>query len=311
LPGNERMIGLGSADFLFEGFGLDRRGGLLFRLNPAGPTEPVPLGARALNLLGVLVERHRESVSKEAIMQAVWPGRVVEEANLNVQIARLRHILGRDCIRTITGHGYRFVAPVTRPDGAERRAVTPVSEGGSTRGPQSSFAVSLVGRVLDGMTGSATADIERAEALVGHALASSHSNPRVHFAKGQVFRAQHRYEEAIAEYETVLALNRNWVLVIAALGWCKFLTGSIEEAISLHEQTIRLSPRDPGIGNWYDRIGRIHLLQSRTDEAIVWLEKARSVNPRNTRMSGSISPLPMHSKVRPNAPPLNSPKRAH
>jgi DNA-binding winged helix-turn-helix (wHTH) protein len=32
-------------------------------------------------------------VSKDAIMAAVWPGRVVEEANLNVQISKLRHIL--------------------------------------------------------------------------------------------------------------------------------------------------------------------------------------------------------------------------
>jgi adenylate cyclase len=76
----------------------------------------------------------------------------------------------------------------------------------------------------------------------------------------------------------VLAFNRNWMLAIASLGWCKFLTGSIEEAIPLHEQAIRLSPRDPLIGIWYYRIGLAHLLQSRTDEAIPWLEKARNAN---------------------------------
>jgi tetratricopeptide (TPR) repeat protein len=57
------------------------------------------------------------------------------------------------------------------------------------------------------------------------------------------------------------------------------LTGSIEEAIPLHEQAIRLSPRDPLIGVWYQRIGQAHLLQSRTDEGIPWLEKARNANP--------------------------------
>jgi TolB-like protein/tetratricopeptide (TPR) repeat protein len=143
----------------------------------------------------------------------------------------------------------------------------------------SSLATSLAGRVLDGMTDTRTADVQRAEELVRSALAVSPRNPRAHFARGQLFRAQGRYEEAILEYEMVIALNRNWVLVIAALGWCKFLTGSIDEALSLHEQAIRLSPRDPGIGNWYDRIGRIHLLQSRTNEAIGWLEKARGANP--------------------------------
>jgi predicted Zn-dependent protease len=45
------------------------------------------------------------------------------------------------------------------------------------------------------------------------------------------------------------------------------------------EQAIRLSPRDPNIGNWYGRIGFAHLLQSHTDEAIVWLEKARAAVP--------------------------------
>jgi adenylate cyclase len=144
---------------------------------------------------------------------------------------------------------------------------------------QSSLASSLAGRVLDGMTDIPTADVQRAEDLVRSALTVSPRNPRAHFASGQLLRAQGRYEEAILEYEMVLALNRNWVLVIAALGWCKFLTGSIDEALLFHEQAIRLSPRDPGIGNWYDRIGRIHLLESRTNEAIGWLEKARAANP--------------------------------
>jgi TolB-like protein/class 3 adenylate cyclase/Flp pilus assembly protein TadD len=140
----------------------------------------------------------------------------------------------------------------------------------------SSLATSLAGRVLDGMT---DADVQRAEEFVKSGLAVSPRHPRAHFARGQLLRVQGRYDEAILEYDMVIALNRNWVIVIAALGWCKFLTGSIDEALLLHEQAIRLSPRDPGIGNWFDRIGRIHLLQSRTNEAIGWLEKARGANP--------------------------------
>ena len=53
----------------------------------------------------------------------------------------------------------------------------------------------------------------------------------------------------------------------------------MEELIPAQEQAIRLSPRDPQIGLFYSRIGRAHLLQSRTDEAIVWLEKARNHSP--------------------------------
>jgi tetratricopeptide (TPR) repeat protein len=94
-----------------------------------------------------------------------------------------------------------------------------------------------------------------------------------------VRRAQRRPEEAIPEFETVLAFNRNWVAAIGALGSCKFLTGSIEEAIPLYQHAISLSPRDPLIENWYTLIGRAHLVQSRTDEAIIWFGKARSANP--------------------------------
>ena len=99
------------------------------------------------------------------------------------------------------------------------------------------------------------------------------------FAKGQVLRAQRRYDEAIPEYETAIALNRNWAHAYSHLGWCKFMTGSIEELIPAQEQAIRLSPRDPQIGLFYSRIGCAHLLQSRLDEAIVWCERARNATP--------------------------------
>ena len=75
----------GSADrVLLEGFRLDRRGGCLFRVDQGGVATPVALGSRAIDLLGLLVERKGELVSKDAIMAAVWPGRVVEEAKLNM-----------------------------------------------------------------------------------------------------------------------------------------------------------------------------------------------------------------------------------
>jgi tetratricopeptide (TPR) repeat protein len=139
---------------------------------------------------------------------------------------------------------------------------------------------------MDGMADSAAADIARAEGLAGQAVAASPRSPRAHYAKGQVLRAQvqvlgaqDRCEEAITEYEAAIALDRNLVFPIAALGWSKFLTGSIEEVIPLVEQAVRLSPRDPAISIWYQWIGIVHLLQSHTDEAIVWLEKARNANP--------------------------------
>jgi hypothetical protein len=78
------MDRLGSSDILlFEGFQFDRRAGRPFRLDQAGIATPVAVGGRALDLLGLLLRRQGELVSKDEIMAVVWPGKVVEEANLN------------------------------------------------------------------------------------------------------------------------------------------------------------------------------------------------------------------------------------
>ena len=144
---------------------------------------------------------------------------------------------------------------------------------------QSWLAIALTARALDFMTATGAADVVRAEGLAERALAGSPRSSLPHFAKGQVLRAQDRFDEAIPEYDTVIALNRNWAHAYSHLGWCKFVTGSIEELIPAQEQAIRLSPRDPQIGLFYFRIGFGHLLQSRTDDAIVWCEKARNATP--------------------------------
>jgi TolB-like protein len=144
---------------------------------------------------------------------------------------------------------------------------------------QSWLAIELSARILDFMTDTAAADIVRAERLADRALAASPRGSVAHFAKGQVLRAQDRYDEAIPEYETVIALNRNWANAHSHLGWCKFVTGSIAELIPAQERAIRLSPRDPQIGLFYFWIGFAHLLQSRLDEAIVWCERARNATP--------------------------------
>jgi TolB-like protein/Tfp pilus assembly protein PilF len=144
---------------------------------------------------------------------------------------------------------------------------------------QSWLAIVLVGRVLDGFADSAEADITRADGLARQSLATSSRSPLAHFAKAHVLRAQRRCGEAIPEYEAALALNRNWVGALGQIGRCKMLIGRIEEAIAAQEQAIRLSPHDPYLALWYYRIGEAHLLQSRTDEAIAWFEKARTALP--------------------------------
>jgi TolB-like protein/class 3 adenylate cyclase/Tfp pilus assembly protein PilF len=141
------------------------------------------------------------------------------------------------------------------------------------------LAATLAGRVLARMTNTRRADIARAKELVDQVMATSPRSTLGHFAKGQLLRAEGRYEDACPEYEMVIESDRNAADAFFALGVCKTFTGSIEEAIPLEEQAIRLSPRDPAVFTRYLTIGQVHLLQSRTEEAILWLEKARSANP--------------------------------
>jgi tetratricopeptide (TPR) repeat protein len=132
---------------------------------------------------------------------------------------------------------------------------------------------------LDPGSVAAQASLAGAEGLAAQALAASPRSPLAHSARGQVLRAQGRYEAAIPEYEAVIAFNRNAVGAISALADCNLFVGPIEEVIPLQEQALRLSPRDPLISNMYGRIGTAYVWQSRTDEAIVWSEKARDANP--------------------------------
>ncbi len=79
---------------------------------------PMALGSRGVAVLRTLVERPREFVAKDSIIDAAWPGVVVEESNLAVQIAAIRRVLakvpgGEGWIETLPRRGYRFVGPVT------------------------------------------------------------------------------------------------------------------------------------------------------------------------------------------------------
>lgn len=70
--------------------------------------KPVTLGARAFDLLLVLIEHRDRVIGKDELMTLVWPGLVVEESNLTVQVSALRKVLGVNSVATVPGRGYRF-----------------------------------------------------------------------------------------------------------------------------------------------------------------------------------------------------------
>jgi predicted ATPase len=87
--------------------------------------ETVSLRPRAFDLLAALVARAGHLLTKDELLEQVWPKMVVEEAALHVQVSALRKVLGADAITTVSGRGYQFTLPVTKSDGHADHASKP------------------------------------------------------------------------------------------------------------------------------------------------------------------------------------------
>jgi DNA-binding winged helix-turn-helix (wHTH) protein len=76
---------------------------------------PVPLGGRAFEIVTVLVQSATELVTKDHMMEQVWPGAIVGEGTLHVHISAVRKALGADraMLKTVTGRGYRLLGSWT------------------------------------------------------------------------------------------------------------------------------------------------------------------------------------------------------
>jgi len=105
---------------LFGEFDLDREAGRL-----VGPEGPVSIAPKALSLLDYLAARPGRLVSKQELLEAVWPGVFVADGVLKVCIRDVRRALGDAAgaprfIETAHRRGYRFIAPIAEPTGAGR-----------------------------------------------------------------------------------------------------------------------------------------------------------------------------------------------
>ncbi len=98
--------------------------------------QPVEIGARAFDLLLVLVENHGRLVTKATLLDRVWPRLVVDENNLPAQIASLRRVLGAGAIRTVPRFGYRLDLEVSSSE-----ATAAVAAGSAKPAPVPRLAV--------------------------------------------------------------------------------------------------------------------------------------------------------------------------
>ncbi|WP_421852345.1 winged helix-turn-helix domain-containing protein [Oricola sp.] len=107
--------------------------------------EPVAIGHKAAALLRTLLEADGKPVSKQDLLDAVWPGMTVEESNLSVQIAALRKLLGApsdgiDWIVTVPRLGYRFA----RLPGSEQRQADVTLSGDVPEDPRDGPSIAVL-----------------------------------------------------------------------------------------------------------------------------------------------------------------------
>jgi DNA-binding winged helix-turn-helix (wHTH) protein len=118
--------------------------------------QPIKLGGRAFDLLIALIEASGAVVSKDVLLDRVWPGRIVEENRLQNQVSALRKAFGadHDLIRTVAGRGYQFTGEIRARfgDPAGRLAAREPADDASSAHPPTNLSgrvSELIGRDKD------------------------------------------------------------------------------------------------------------------------------------------------------------------
>ncbi len=270
--------------------------------------ETLPLTAKAFDLLVALVRRSGHLVSKDELLQEVWPGRFVEEVNLSVNISAVRKALGRGpggaaLIQTVSKGGYRFVAPVAVGNSAAAAFFTtmgaaslwhpPSQSTGAPLGPGAARAISanadayrayLEGRydwsqrseaglrkAIDNFQRAVSLDPRFAAAYSG--LADSHA------ALGYLSFVSPADAFPLARRDALLAIERDAALAEphASLGYVKFyFDWDWSGAEAEFQRAIGLDPGWAAVHQWYS----IYLLAAgRVAEALREIKLAREREP--------------------------------
>jgi adenylate cyclase len=135
----------------------------------------------------------------------------------------------------------------------------------------------LATNVALGFSKSPEQDKERAQQLLGEALARNDDNVRAHVAMGILRRYQNRLTESQIELERALALDRNNTGAMNELGWTLVTLGQPEAALPYFQKANRLNPQSNGN---HAGLGGCHLLLGHVDEAVDALKRAHAANPR-------------------------------
>ena len=138
---------------------------------------------------------------------------------------------------------------------------------GLIRWPRQMFAIvgSVVVIALGGLAWIQTGYWRDSERLWSHTLAVTGQNDFAHFGLGKSLLKEHRLDEAIAQFEIVLAKHPNDPDANSQMGYALMEKGNISEAITHFEQTLKTRPRDPDAQT---NVGNLLLKSNRAEEAV-------------------------------------------
>ncbi len=133
VPGRDTAKGQGML-YAFGDFELDPQ---RYELRQAG--APCALDPQSFNVLLYLVQHRDRVVSKDELLEQLWPNQSVSESTLTQRLRTVRHALGdsgreQHTIKTTHGRGYRFIAAVAERSREEAAADTG-GEGGTRACP--------------------------------------------------------------------------------------------------------------------------------------------------------------------------------
>ena len=132
------------------------------------------------------------------------------------------------------------------------------------------------------------ADLERAESLAKRAVEIQPQNGLAHLARAYSLQARvfagksGEWETLIAEAEAAISDDRNLADAYANLGFNKVFLGRAAEGFSGVETALRLSPRDPQLGNWEFYVCHLHSHLAQWEEAIEWCRKSIVTQPTDS-----------------------------
>ncbi len=116
------------------------------------------------------------------------------------------------------------------------------------------------------------------EASATKALSLAPDHAFAHLVLGSFYSAVNRSDEAIAEFEHALILDRNLVYAHALIGMAKTALGRAGEAENHYREALRLSPRDVSAHHWMSSAGTSKLHLAKDEEAVLWFRRAIEAN---------------------------------